>query len=150
MYLCISLCVCTCMYTYVYEHMYVYTHTHIYGEREREREKERESHNGDWTKWCMPLIPSLKRQKQADLCEFKNSLVYIVRSCLKKQTKKGNYVYEITFILIRTLAFVQRSFSYQYGDTGFCRHSCLHSSSDPPALSDLETPSANPPLSCLC
>ena len=29
---------------------------------------------GQW--WCMPIIPALGRQRQADLCEFKNSLVY--------------------------------------------------------------------------
>ena len=28
----------------------------------------------------MPLIPALRRQRQADLCEFKASLVYRVNS----------------------------------------------------------------------
>ena len=45
----------------------------------------------------MPLIPALRRQRQADLCEFEASLVYIAssrtaRATLKhpvsKQTKK--------------------------------------------------------------
>ena len=26
--------------------------------------------------WCMPLIPALRRQRQADLCKFKASQVY--------------------------------------------------------------------------
>jgi hypothetical protein len=30
--------------------------------------------------WYMPLIPALRRQRQADLCEFKASLVYIASS----------------------------------------------------------------------
>jgi hypothetical protein len=30
--------------------------------------------------WCSPLIPALRRQKQADLCEFESSLVYRVSS----------------------------------------------------------------------
>lgn len=29
----------------------------------------------DWVKWLMPLVSVLRRQKQADLCEFSNSLV---------------------------------------------------------------------------
>ena len=29
---------------------------------------------------CTPLIPALRRQRQANLCEFKDSLVYKVRS----------------------------------------------------------------------
>ena len=45
----------------------------------------------------MPLIPALRRQRQADLCEFKASLVYrdssrtvravTERPCLQKQKK---------------------------------------------------------------
>ena len=33
----------------------------------------------------MPLIPTLGRQKQTDLCGSEASLVYIVRLCLSKQ-----------------------------------------------------------------
>lgn len=29
---------------------------------------------GYW--WCTPLIPTLERQSQANLCEFKSSMVY--------------------------------------------------------------------------
>jgi hypothetical protein len=29
--------------------------------------------------WCIPLIPALGRQKQADICEFKATLVYMAR-----------------------------------------------------------------------
>jgi hypothetical protein len=31
------------------------------------------SYSGQW--WCKPLIPALRRQRQADLCEFKASIV---------------------------------------------------------------------------
>jgi hypothetical protein len=30
--------------------------------------------------WCTPLVPALRRQRQADLCEFKANLVYIASS----------------------------------------------------------------------
>ena len=41
----------------------------------------------------MPLIPALGRQRQADLCEFKASLVYIVSSRPARATQ-GNPVLE--------------------------------------------------------
>jgi hypothetical protein len=34
----------------------------------------------------MPVIPALRRQRQED-CEFRASLVYLVRTCLKITTK---------------------------------------------------------------
>lgn len=33
----------------------------------------------------MPLIPVPPRHWKADLCDFKDSLIYIVRPCLKKR-----------------------------------------------------------------
>ena len=27
-------------------------------------------------RWCIPLVPALRRQRQADLCEVEASLVY--------------------------------------------------------------------------
>jgi hypothetical protein len=41
--------------------------------------------------WCTPIIPAVRRQRQEDQA-FKASLGYIVRSCLKKQTKVQNLV----------------------------------------------------------
>lgn len=38
--------------------------------------------------WHSPLNSEFGRQKQADLHEFEASLVYIIRDCLKKATKK--------------------------------------------------------------
>jgi len=49
--------------------------------------------------WYLPLIPELRKQRQADLCKFKTSLVYIasarpartiyyMRLCLKNLKKK--------------------------------------------------------------
>jgi hypothetical protein len=46
--------------------------------------------------WCMPVIPALGRQRQEDL-EFKASLGYIVRLCLKKQ-KQTKKVYKIPIL----------------------------------------------------
>jgi hypothetical protein len=48
---------------------------------------------------CTPLIPALKRQRQADLCEFKPNLVYrvsfrTVRATLRNSVsnkQKSNY-----------------------------------------------------------
>lgn len=47
--------------------------------------------------WCMVLIPALKRQRQADLCDsglhikFQNSWGYMVRPCLQnKNTQTKN------------------------------------------------------------
>ena len=38
----------------------------------------KQSSAGQW--WCTPLIPTFKRQRQTDYCEFKASLVYKVNS----------------------------------------------------------------------
>jgi hypothetical protein len=47
--------------------------------------------------WCIPLIPELRRQKQADFrvqgqpflqSEFQDSQGYIEKSCLKKKKKR--------------------------------------------------------------
>ena len=40
----------------------------------------------------MPLIPALERQKQANLCGFKASLVYIVSSRTGSKATKRNSV----------------------------------------------------------
>jgi hypothetical protein len=37
----------------------------------------------------MPLIAALRRQRQEDLCEFKDSLVCIVCTSQKKKKKKN-------------------------------------------------------------
>jgi hypothetical protein len=34
-------------------------------------------------RWYLALVPELRGQKQAELCEFKTSLDYIERPCLK-------------------------------------------------------------------
>lgn len=39
-----------------------------------------------WAWWCMPVIPTLRRQRQAKLCEFKASLVSIVSSWPSRAT----------------------------------------------------------------
>ena len=39
--------------------------------------------------WHTPLIPALGRQRQADLCEFKDSLVYRVSSRTAKDTQRN-------------------------------------------------------------
>jgi hypothetical protein len=48
--------------------------------------------------WCTPLIPALRRQRQAELCEVEFSLVYSVSSRatrknsvskIKRQNKRG-------------------------------------------------------------
>lgn len=49
--------------------------------------------------WCLPLTPTLGRQRQAELCELQASLVYIVHSrtaratqcSLSPKTKKAFY-----------------------------------------------------------
>ena len=45
---------------------------------------------GHW--WCMPLIPALGRQRQANLCEFETSLVYTVSSRTTSKAIQGNPV----------------------------------------------------------
>ena len=39
--------------------------------------------------WHTPLIPALGRQKQADLCEFKDNLVYRVSARTAKDTQRN-------------------------------------------------------------
>ena len=39
--------------------------------------------------WFRTLIPSLRRQRQADLCEFKVNLFYRVNSRLAKATQRN-------------------------------------------------------------
>ncbi|EGV97840.1 hypothetical protein I79_014050 [Cricetulus griseus] len=42
--------------------------------------------------WCTPLIPALRRQRQADLCEFKASLVSRVSARIgSKATQRNPY-----------------------------------------------------------
>jgi hypothetical protein len=43
--------------------------------------------------WRTPLIPALERQRQADLCESKATLVYRVRSRTVKETLSQNLLY---------------------------------------------------------
>ena len=51
----------------------------------------------------MPLIPTLKRQRQVELCEFQDSLVYrmssrttnqgyVAKSCLEKKSKRNKKI----------------------------------------------------------
>ncbi|EGW12670.1 hypothetical protein I79_021887 [Cricetulus griseus] len=40
----------------------------------------------------MPLIPALRRQRQADLCEFEASLVYRASARIGSKTSKRNPV----------------------------------------------------------
>ena len=37
----------------------------------------------NWAWWCTPLIPALRRQRQAELYEFKASLAYTEKPCLE-------------------------------------------------------------------
>jgi hypothetical protein len=39
---------------------------------------------GVWLLGCTPLIPALRSQRQADLCEFKDSQAYTEKPCLEK------------------------------------------------------------------
>ena len=40
----------------------------------------------------MPLLPTFRRQKQVDLCEFEASKGDILRPCLKKMNKYINTI----------------------------------------------------------
>lgn len=37
--------------------------------------------------WCIPITPELGKVSQKDCCEFKTSLYYITRPCLKNKCK---------------------------------------------------------------
>jgi hypothetical protein len=39
--------------------------------------------------WCAPLIPALRRQKQADLCEFKTTMDYEASSRTVRATQRN-------------------------------------------------------------
>jgi hypothetical protein len=39
--------------------------------------------------WCISLIPALGRQRQADLCEFKDNLVYRISSRIVRATQRN-------------------------------------------------------------
>ena len=43
-------------------------------------------------RWCTPLIPTLRRQRQADLCKFKTSLVYRASSRTARAVTQRNPV----------------------------------------------------------
>ena len=47
-----------------------------------------------------PLLPALERQKQADLCEFKASLVYRESSRTARATQKSPVLKNIIIIII--------------------------------------------------
>lgn len=50
------------------------------GEKEKTRRKY-------WLWWHVTLLPTLGRQRHKDLCEFKTSQHYLVRSCLEGVNK---------------------------------------------------------------
>jgi hypothetical protein len=41
-----------------------------------------------WVRWRTPFIPSLERQRQADLYEFEGTLVFIQSKILSQQNKQ--------------------------------------------------------------
>ena len=53
----------------------------------KKKRKEKTEKVGQW--WCTPLIPALRRQMQADLCEFEASLASTTSSrTVSKATEK--------------------------------------------------------------
>jgi hypothetical protein len=62
-------------------HTYTHTHTHTHTHTQLIARKE-----------CMPLMPTLGRQRQVELCEFKASLVYRVSSRTAKATQRNPFL----------------------------------------------------------
>jgi hypothetical protein len=66
--------------------------------QQKQQQQQQQQEPTSWAWWCTPLIPALRRQRQADFCvrgqpglqsEFQDSQVYTEKPCLRKTNKQN-------------------------------------------------------------
>jgi hypothetical protein len=73
----LSFCTLGALHTHTHTHTHTHMHTRTAHRHTRRQNTQIHKIKIKPVRWCTPLIPALKRQRQEEVCELGSSLVYI-------------------------------------------------------------------------